>query len=118
MMSSMVWFPPPNEINEQMQEVLAYEKHLLSKPLSAVASLLFMFAFIIAIMLAFWKHSLRWGLIIINLTLIGKVILSLSFLGKSGWAPLGNTVFGLVLLNGIAVFIYYYLKKRKHKLKS
>ncbi|WP_215224670.1 hypothetical protein [Echinicola shivajiensis] len=113
MMSSMVWFPPPTEINQQMQEVLEFEKKLLSEPLSAIVAILFMFLFILAILTAFWKHSLKWGLIILNVTLIGKVLLSLFFTGDSGWAPIGNTLFGLLLVNGIAAILYYYRKKRQ-----
>jgi cbb3-type cytochrome oxidase subunit 3 len=112
MMSSMVWFPPPAVVNEQMQKVLEFEKQLLSEPVSAVLMLAFMLFFILAILIAFWKHSLKWGLIIVNVTLIGKVVLSVFFTGNSGWAPVGNTVFGLILINGIATIYYYYQKKK------
>lgn len=73
-----------------------------------------MMVFVVLILMAFWKHSLKFGLIILNVTLIGKVILSLLFTGENGWAPLGNTIFGLILVNGIGAFIMY--RKRKNKL--
>lgn len=113
MMSSMVWFSPPLEVNQEMQKVLDFEKELFKKPLTAIAALSFMFLFIVSILIAFWKHSLKWGLIIVNATLIGKVVLSLFFTGESGWAPVGNTVFGLILVNGIAAGIYFYQKRKE-----
>ncbi|WP_026584701.1 hypothetical protein [Bacillus sp. J33] len=114
MMSSMVWFPAPEKINPQMQAVLEYEKTLLSNPVSAILTIALMMVFVVLILMAFWKHSLKFGLIILNAALIGKVILSLLFTGENGWAPLGNTLFGLILVNGIGAFILY--RKQKNKL--
>jgi len=114
MMSSMVWFPAPKTIDPQMQVVLEYEKMLLSNPASAILTLAFMMVFIVSIGIAFWKHSLKMGLIMINVTLLGKVALSLFFTGENGWAPLGNTLFGLVLVNGIGIPLILWLRKRKH----
>ncbi|MGM0867481.1 MAG: hypothetical protein ACQEWF_22730 [Bacillota bacterium] len=114
MMSSMIWFPAPETINPQMQTVLEYEQMLLSNPVSAIFTIALMMVFVVLILIAFWKHSLKFGLIILNVTLIGKVILSLLFTGENGWAPLGNTIFGLILVNGIGWFIMY--RKQKNKL--
>ncbi|MBM7583549.1 cbb3-type cytochrome oxidase subunit 3 [Bacillus pakistanensis] len=107
MMSSMVWFPPPETINGQMQAVLDMEEKLLSNPVSAVITITFMMVFVVTIGMAFWKHSLTLGLLVMNVTLIGKVALSLLFTGENGWAPLGNTIFGLLLVNGIGMFLIY-----------
>ncbi|MED4207455.1 hypothetical protein [Neobacillus mesonae] len=113
MMSSMVWFPAPETINPQMQAVLEYERILLSNPISAVFTIAIMMVFVVLILVSFWKHSLMFGLIILNVTLIGKVILSLLFTGENGWAPLGNTIFGLILINGIGWFIIYRKRKKE-----
>ena len=113
MMSSMVWFPAPETINPQMKTVLEFEKMLLSNPVSAIFTIAFMMIFVFLIGVAFWKHSLKFGLILLNVTLIGKVILSLLLTGKDGWAPLGNTIFGLILVNGIGIIIY---RKRAAKI--
>jgi hypothetical protein len=113
MMSSMVWFPAPETINSQMKTVLEYEKMLLSNPVSAIITVAFMMIFVFSVGMAFWKHSLKLGLVILNVTLIGKVILSLLLTGNDGWAPLGNTIFGLILVNGIGMFLIY--RKRATK---
>lgn len=113
MMSSMVWFPAPETIDPQMQRVLEFEKMLLSDPVTGFLALAFMMVFVVSIGLAFWKHSLKIGLIIINITMIGKVALSLLFTGESGWAPLGNTLFGLLLVNGIGILLMKWMRKRK-----
>ncbi|USK42269.1 hypothetical protein [Cytobacillus oceanisediminis] len=116
MMSSMVWFPAPETVNRQMQVVLEYEQRLLSNPVSATLTIALMMVFVVLILIAFWKHSLIFGLIILNVALIGKVILSLLFTGENGWAPIGNTIFGLVLVNGIGAFLMY--RKRKKLVKE
>ncbi|KAA6450445.1 hypothetical protein [Bacillus swezeyi] len=105
MMSSMFWFPVPETVNPEMQTVLDYELKLLSRPVTAVLTIVFMMGFLVLIGTAFWKRSLTWGLAVLNVTLIGKVVLSLFLTGESGWAPLGNTLFGLVLVNGIGLFL-------------
>lgn len=64
-----------------------------------------MMVFVVIILIAFWKNSLIFGLIILNVTLIGKVVLSLLFTGENGLAPLGNTIFGLIFVNGISAFL-------------
>jgi hypothetical protein len=107
MMSSMVWFPAPKTINPQMQEVLEYEQMLLSDPVSAILTIAVMMVSVGLILISFWKHSLKLGLIILNVSLIGKVILSLLFTGENGWGPLGTIIFGLILVNGIGAFIMY-----------
>ncbi|NQD68732.1 hypothetical protein HP456_22760 [Bacillus haikouensis] len=111
MMSSMVWFPAPETINPQMQEVLEYEQMLLSDPVSAILTIAVMMVSVGLILISFWKHSLKLGLIILNVSLIGKVILSLLFTGENGWGPLGTSIFGLILVNGVGAFIMY--RKRK-----
>jgi hypothetical protein len=113
MMSSMVWFTAPETINSQMKTVLEYEKMLLSNPVSAIITVAFMMIFVFSVGMAFWKHSLKLGLVILNVTLIGKVILSLLLTGNDGWAPLGNTIFGLILVNSIGMFLIY--RKRATK---
>ncbi|MED0798118.1 hypothetical protein P4T18_11660 [Bacillus inaquosorum] len=113
MMSSMVWFPEPKKIYLQMQKVLEFEQMLLSSPISAVLTIVFMIVLIDFILAAFWKRSLVLGVILLNVTLAGKVALSLLFTGESGWAPLGNTIFGLMMVNGIGLFIKYRNRKKR-----
>ncbi len=105
MMSSMFWFPAPEKINPQMAKVLEYEQMLLSNPVTFVLTIAFMMVFIVSILIAFWKKSIKLGLVIVNVTLIAKVLLALLFTGEDGWAPLGNTVFGLILINGIGLIL-------------
>ena len=113
MMSSMVWFPEPKKIDLQMKKVLEFEQMLLSSQVSAVLTIAFMLVFLGFILAAFWKRSLVFGLILLNVTLVGKVALSLLFTGKNGWAPLGNTIFGLMMVNGIGLFIKYQNQKKR-----
>ncbi|SHE94126.1 hypothetical protein SAMN05444392_10555 [Seinonella peptonophila] len=113
MTSSMVWFPAPETIDPKMQVVLEFEKMLLSQPLTAVITLFVGVVFVVLACMAFWKHSLKMGLIILNSALIGKIVLGLIFTGENGWAPIGNTLFGLLIINGIGYFIFRRMKKRQ-----
>ena len=112
MTSSMVWFPAPETIDPQMQVVLEYEKMLLSNPLSAVITIFLGVIFVVLACMAFWKHSLLMGLVILNTMLIGKIIFGLLFTGENGWAPIGNTIFGLIIVNGIGFYLYNRMKKK------
>ncbi|WP_186431458.1 hypothetical protein [Clostridium sp. BSD9I1] len=114
MTSSMVWFPEPKVINPQMYEVLEMEKRLLSSPVSALLALGAMVGFMTLVGISLWKHSLKMGLIILNTTLLGKVVFTLIFSGENGWAPLGNTVFGLVIVNGLALTIIRKTRNKKY----
>ncbi|MBS4539449.1 hypothetical protein GOQ27_13315 [Clostridium sp. D2Q-11] len=116
-MSSMVWFPAPEVISPQMQEVLEFEKMLLSSPFTAIATLFVLIAFMLSIVIVFWKHSLKIGVIILNLTVIGKVVFAYLFTGDSGAGTLGTAFWGLVLINGIAAIIFYYNKRRKNQIE-
>lgn len=112
MMSSMVWFPAPDQIDPQMYEVLKYEKQLFSHPLSGTLAVLALLASIVLLCFVFWKRSLKLGWIVCNVVLIGKLVLSLVFTGKNGWGPLGTILFGLVMVNGIGLYIF---RRRKAK---
>ena len=111
MTSSMVWFSAPEQINPQMQQILEFEKKLLSTPVSASITLATMFSFLALVILAFWRRSLKWGLIIVNITIIGKLIFSLIFRGEAGWSTLPVTIFGLMIVNLISFISLRYLKK-------
>ncbi|WP_077735482.1 hypothetical protein [Bacillus sonorensis] len=114
MMTSMVWFPVPETIDPRMQTVLEYEQMLLSSSLTAMLTIALMMGFLVLICAAFWQRSLGWGLAVLNATLVGKVVLSLVMTGESGWAPLGNTVFGLVLVNGLGIYLITRRRKKEN----
>lgn len=115
MTSSMVWFPPPETIDPQMQEVLEFEKKVLSSPGTAIVTLVIMFLFLGSVLFSFWKRSLRVALIILNLAIIGKPILSYLFTGGAGRGTIPVTIFGLVIVNLLAFGIYWYKKRNYHK---
>ncbi|MBD1380249.1 hypothetical protein [Metabacillus arenae] len=118
MTSSMVWFPAPETIDPQMQVVLDYEKMLLSNPLSAVITIFIGVIFVVLACIAFWKHSLKMGLVIVNVTLIGKIVFGLMFTGENGLAPIGTTIFGLIIVNGIGCYIFYRKQKKVYRHKE
>lgn len=112
MSSSMVWFPAPETIDPKMQVVLEYEKMLLSSPVTAVITLFIGVIFVVLACMAFWKHSLKMGLVIVNSMMIGKIIFGLIFTGENGWAPIGTTIFGLLIVNGIGLYLLHRMRKK------
>jgi hypothetical protein len=118
MSSSMVWFPAPETIDPKMQVVLEYEKMLLSNPLSAVITLFIGVIFVVLACLAFWKHSLKMGLVVLNSMMVGKIIFGLIFTGENGWAPIGTTIFGIIIVNGIGFYLLHRMRKNKNLSKK
>jgi hypothetical protein len=101
LLSSMFWFPPPKQVDPRVRAFLDMEKELilrigeLSPPY--VLSVLAVVGSLTALCLAFWRRSLGWGLIIINLMALLKVVWSISEGGDSGWAVLLPAAVGLAL---------------------
>ncbi|MFI6500639.1 hypothetical protein [Nonomuraea typhae] len=107
--SSMFWFPPPARVDPQVQAFLDMEKELIRSigDLSAahVLGVLAVIGSLTALCLAFWHRSLGWGLVIINLMALLKVVWSVNEGGDSGWAVLLPAVLGLALCDAVIVWI-------------
>ncbi|MCH5586083.1 hypothetical protein MK805_14165 [Shimazuella sp. AN120528] len=102
--------------NLQMQAGLEYEKILFHSPLSTLAIVFVYLMFAVLLCLAFWKHSIKLGLIIWNIYLVGKILLGYFYMGDSAWTTISYTIFGLIIINRVGLYLLRQNTKRKlHK---
>ena len=57
-----------------------------------------------ALCLAFWRRSLLWGLIIINVIAVTKLVWGVVDGGGTGWAMLGPALTGLVICDAAVLY--------------
>ena len=113
--TSMFWFPAPETVDPAVAQFLAVEKEYILGPVTTQKILLWvtvpLFFFLLA--MAFWKRSWWWGLAIINLAALGKVVWSVLEGGESGWAVLLPAVIGLLLCDAAVFGGVKYIHRRK-----
>ncbi|MFC4338136.1 hypothetical protein [Salininema proteolyticum] len=107
MLSSFFWFPEPEVVNDDMQQVLDMERDLFADPTWVTwASLAMIPASIGGLLAAFWKRSLGWGLAVINMIIVVKFLWVVANSGLAGAAATALPyVLALALMNGAVVAI-------------
>ncbi|MFG3495717.1 hypothetical protein [Streptomyces sp. NPDC047928] len=101
MLSSFFWFPAPapDAVDPEIAGVLEMEKRLFTDPTWITwVSLAAIPLLIAGICVAFWRHSLGWGLVVIDAGLALKILWVFANSGQDGRAtllPLG--------LGGVAI---------------
>lgn len=114
-LTSMAFFPVPEVIDPQVQEFLAMEKEYLTTgwTLGKIAFSMLVPISMTLLGMAFWKRSVKVGLIIIVLIAITKTLWSVIEGGESGQTVIIPAIIGL----SISVFVILYAMKRKRKVK-
>ncbi len=115
LLTSMLWFSRPETISEQANQFLQIEKDYLTGQWTIakiLIGLLVPFSFI-ALGAAFWKRNLLFGLSVIVLMAVLKIIWSVAFGGEAGASIILPAVLGLI----ICVFLIYFGFKRAEKNK-
>jgi hypothetical protein len=111
----MAFFPVPEVIDPQVQDFLNMEKDYLTSgwTIGKIAISMLVPISMTLLGMAFWKRSVRTGLIIIILIAVTKTIWSIVEGGQSGQAVIAPAVVGL----SISVFVIYFAVKRKKATK-
>jgi hypothetical protein len=113
--TSMFWFPKPVVVDPQVEDFLKMEMDYLFGEWSftkiALSSLVPVTMFALAY--AFWKHSWKYGILVINLIAILKILWSLYAGNGSGISIVLPAVVGLITCNLFIWFAYKFVKKRK-----
>lgn len=115
----MFWFPKPTTVDPNVEKFLAMEMDYLFGEWNVVKVLLSstvpltMYAFAYA----FWRHSWKYGLLVINLIAILKILWSLYEGDGSGIAVILPAFIGLVVCN-LVIWIAYRVVKERNKDKS
>lgn len=116
LMTSMFWFPVPSVISPDVEKFLAMEKEWLRSTWSMKEVILGLTVpiFFAVLALAFWKRSLVFGLAIVVLAAVGKILWSIGAEADAGTSVVVPALLGLA----ICVVLLYYGFKRLEKNKS
>lgn len=112
LLTSMFWFPKPAVVNEQVKQFLEMEKEYLSGGWGMTKILISLLVPISLTVLAaaFWKRNLWFGLSVMALIAVAKMIWSIAYGGEAGRSVLLPAVVGLVVCTGL-IYLGY---KRMH----
>lgn len=112
LLTSMFWFPKPAVVNEQVKQFLEMEKEYLSGGWGIPKILISLLVPISLTVLAaaFWKRNLWFGLSVMALIAVAKMIWSIAYGGEAGRSVLLPAVVGLVVCTGL-IYLGY---KRLH----
>ncbi len=113
--TSLFWFPAPENPSPRVEEYLAWERHFLTEGsvVARVVFLLLVVAFFVALATAFWKRNWLWGLAVLNVGTLLKVIWSVAFGGAVGWASLAPSLFTLAVTDAAILLAARWLKRRQ-----
>ncbi len=103
--TSLFWFPAPAQPSPRVLEYLAWEREFLTGDHLApkLVLLLLVIGFFVALAAAFWKRHWLYGLGVLNVATLLKVIWSVAFGGAVGWASLLPSVVTLAICDTIIV---------------
>jgi len=99
LLTSMFWFPQPEKVSEGVREFLHFERQYLTGEWTtakiALAATVPISLFLLA--LSFWKRSLWFGVTVIVLMAVGKIIWSVYNAGEAGTSIMVPAILGLIL---------------------
>src|SRR5919107_3100587 len=97
--SSIFWFPAPAVPDPKVLEFLDFEREWLTGNWDAqkIAMSLLVPLSLTAFCLAFWKRSVVWGLVILNLMAGGKLLWGVVAGDGTGWAMTAPALAGLLI---------------------
>ena len=112
--TSLFWFPAPENPSPRVEGYLAWEHQFLTEGSVAarLALVLLVIGFFVALA-AFWKRSWLWGLAVLNVGTLLKVIWSVAFGGAAGWASLVPSLFTLAVTDAAILLAARWLKRRR-----
>lgn len=106
LVTSMVWFPRPEQVSLQVKEFLQFEVDYLTGDWGYAKILMTMLVPIslTALALAFWKRNLRIGLLVVVFMALAKMTWSVVFAGEAGTSIFIPAILGLLFC---VVLIYF-----------
>ena len=113
--TSLFWFPAPENPIPRVEGYLAWERQFLTEGGVAerVILVLLVIGFFVALAAAFWKRNWLWGLAVINVGTLLKVIWSVAFGGAAGWASLVPSLFTLAVTDAAILLAARWLTRRR-----
>ena len=115
LVTSMFWFPVPENPSAAVNEMLASEREYLTTDwtLWKVSIALLVPLTFVALGLAFWKRSLLWGLAVVNAAILFKIAWTFLFSTEAGaMSHLPAAVLGLVVCDALILYIMRKMRAR------
>ena len=114
LVTSMFWFPAPAQPDPRVTEFLAFEQAWLAGDWDAAKVLLTLLVpvALTAYCAAFWRRSLPWGLVVLNVMALGKLGWGVWAGDGSGWAMTLPALIGLVVGDVVLVAAWIMLRRR------
>jgi hypothetical protein len=114
LLTSMFWFPQPEVVSEQVKEFLSFERQYLTTNWNSAKILLTTTVPISLSLLAmaFWKRNLWFGVTVIVLMAVGKLIWSVYNAGDAGMSILVPALIGLVICSLLVVLGFRRMQAR------
>jgi hypothetical protein len=115
LVTSMFWFPVPENPSSAVNEMLASEREYLTTDwtLWKVSIALLVPLTFVALGLAFWKRSLAWGLAVVNAAILFKIGWTFLFSTEAGaMSHLPAAVLGLVVCDALILYIMRRMRAR------
>ena len=108
--TSMLWFPTPDVVSEEALQFLQLEMDYLNSSwgLAKVLMTLLVPLSLIALGAAFWKRNLLFGISVIVLIAVAKILWSAVYGGEAGMSILAPAIVGLIIC---VVLIYFGFKR-------
>ena len=115
LLTSLFWFSAPEQVPESVSDYLEWEKELFfsnesSMPLITLTVAVIIFLF--GLFYTFWKRNPWYGLLLINVGTIIKIIVSIGFGKEVGMAAIVPSLSSIAFINFVAFIIWRYYKKK------
>lgn len=112
--TSMFWFPRPAQVTTTVTEFLTFERAWLTSGWDVQKVLMSLLPVIglTALCTAFWKRSLVWGLVVINILAVAKLAWGVVFGQGTGWAMLVPAATGLLICDAAILYAIGRLRRR------
>ncbi|MBO0679132.1 hypothetical protein JRC04_16835 [Mycolicibacterium sp. S2-37] len=112
--TSMFWFPAPATVDSKVEHFLAFEQEWLTGGWTAakIGLTLLVPASLTAFCVAFWKRSLLWGAVLLNVIAVGKLVWGVTAGSGTGWAMTVPALSGLLLGDIALLAVAQHRRKR------
>jgi hypothetical protein len=115
LVTSMFWFPAPETVNPRVEEFLTFEQEWLAGDWTAAKVLLTLLVplALAAYCLAFWRRSLLWGVAVLNVMAVGKLVWGVAAGSGSGWAMTAPALLGLIVGDVVLIAAMVVMRRRR-----
>jgi hypothetical protein len=112
--TSMFWFPVPERTDPQVLEFLAVEREYLTGDWTMAKVLMALLVPIsfAALGFVFWKRSIVYGLVLMNVVVMAKLVWSFYFGDESGGLTLlPSALAGLAVCDAVILYVVHRIRK-------